>query len=165
MAAYFLEQTDFSRCSYTPDALTASCESDICPHLRVPARSCYCCYLYEYRDNGGCETPLLAAKQTYFSSVSSCDVIPNALQPLLYSLSALSVAGTLVNILFLFKSSPALGSHDEEKGERIEKGEERERESKVEHDQEKGERKEKGESKVEHQRTLVERATESKQSL
>ena len=106
LAAYLLQQTDFSKCAYTYTELTASCESDECSHLKLPSKTCYCCYLYESRDDGGCETPLLLSKQTYFTSISSCEVIPNQLQPMLYCLGLLSLLSVLVNVVFFFMTTP-----------------------------------------------------------
>eukprot|EP00731_Ephydatia_muelleri_P025988 Em0018g88a len=98
LGAYLLQNTDFSRCSYTSSPATVHCNTTSCPALTVPSNTCSCCYLYNNRAYAGCETILLTAKQTYFVSVGSCLSVPGMLVPMLYALGCLEVLGIVVSI-------------------------------------------------------------------
>ena len=106
MAAHLLGSTDFTACSYTNVATTVSCASSICPSLEVRARTCYCCHLYEERTENGCDSPLLLAKQTYFSGVDSCDALSSILYPMLSAMGGLSLAAAIISMVYVFQSNP-----------------------------------------------------------
>ena len=106
MAAFLLQRTDFTLCAYTDSATTVFCASPVCPNLEVQARTCYCCYLYDHRTKGGCDTPLLLAKQTYFSGVDSCSVITSTLQPMLGAMGGLNLLAAIMSMVYIFQSNP-----------------------------------------------------------
>lgn len=106
MAAFLLQRTDFTLCAYTSSATTIFCTSPVCPNLEVQARTCYCCYLYDYRTKGGCGTPLLLAKQTYFSGVDSCSAITSTLQPMLSAMGGLNLLAAIMSVVYIFQSNP-----------------------------------------------------------
>ena len=108
MAAFLLQRTNFTQCAYTNNGTTVSCASPVCPNLELQARTCYCCYLYDYRTNGGCSTPLLLAKQTYFSGVDSCSAISNTLQPMLSAMGGLNLLAAIISMVYVFQSNPIL---------------------------------------------------------
>lgn len=113
MAAFLLQRTDFTQCAYTSSNTTVSCASPICPSLELHARTCYCCYLYDSRTKGGCNTPLLLAKQTYFSGVDSCNDVTDTLQPMLSAMGGLNLVAAIISMVYVFQSNPIL--HHKEK--------------------------------------------------
>lgn len=106
MAAFLLQRTDFTLCAYTSSATTISCTSPLCPSLEVQPRTCICCYLYDTRTKGGCETPLFLAKQTYFSGVDSCSAITSTLQPMLSAMGGLNLLAAVMSMVYIFQSNP-----------------------------------------------------------
>ena len=106
MAAFLLQRTDFTQCAYTSSVMMVSCASSVCPNLRLQASTCYCCYLYDTRTKGGCDTPLLLAKQTYFSGVDSCSAIISTLQPMLSTMAGLNLLAAVMSMVYIFQSNP-----------------------------------------------------------
>ena len=106
MAAFLLQRTDFTQCAYTSSAIMVSCASPVCPNLQVQANTCYCCYLYDTRTKGGCDTSLLLAKQTYFSGVDSCSAITSTLQPMLSTMAGLNLLAAVMSMVYIFQSNP-----------------------------------------------------------
>ena len=105
MAAYLLHRTDFTQCAYTSSSATVTCPSPTCPNITLQARTCYCCYLYASRTQGGCHTPMYLAKQTYFSGVNSCSDISNTLKLMLSSVGAVNLAAAIVSVVCVFQNS------------------------------------------------------------
>ena len=106
MAAFLLQRTDFTQCAYTSSVMMVSCASPVCPNLQLQASTCYCCYLYNTRTKGGCDTPLLLAKQTYFSGVDSCSAITSTLQPMLSTMAGLNLLAAVMSMIYIFQSNP-----------------------------------------------------------
>ena len=106
MAAFLLQRTDFTQCAYASSATTVPCASPVCPNLEVQARTCYCCYLYDHHTREGCDTPLLLAKQTYFSGVDSCSAITSTLQPMLSTMGGLNLLAAIISMVYIFQSNP-----------------------------------------------------------
>lgn len=108
IATFLLQRTDFTQCAYTSNATTVFCTSPACPNLEVQARTCYCCYLYDYHTKGSCSTPLLLAKQTHFSGVESCSTIASTLQPMLSVMGGLNLLAAIISVVYIFQSNPIL---------------------------------------------------------
>ena len=114
IAAYQLQNTDFTQCAYTGTNTTVSCSSPTCPTLALPARTCYCCYLYDSRTEGGCDSPMFLAKQTYFSGVESCTGIDSFLRPLLSSTGGINLLAAIISVVYVFQTDPV--QYRDEKG-------------------------------------------------
>ena len=106
VAYFLLTNTNFSQCEYANRTTTASCSSPLCPTLELSPGTCYCCYLYNDRTAGGCDTQFLLGKQTVFSEVSSCEAISGVLQPILGTLCALNVSAAVMCVVYFFQTSP-----------------------------------------------------------
>ena len=104
LAAYLLHRTDFTQCAYTSSSTTVPCSSPACPSITLQARTCYCCYLYASRTQGGCHTPMYLAKQTYFSGVESCSDISNTLKLMLSSVGAVNLVAAIVSVIYVFQN-------------------------------------------------------------
>ena len=104
LAAYLLHRTDFTQCAYTNSTATVPCSSPTCPSITLQARTCYCCYLYASRTQGGCHTPMYLAKQTYFSGVESCSDISNTLKVMLTNVGAVNLAAAIVSVVYVFQN-------------------------------------------------------------
>lgn len=123
MSSYMLYRTDFSRCLHTDTHLAVDCDTGICPNLKLPPNTCYCCYLYRDRKTKGCDTPFLLDKSAYFVGVESCDVIPQQLYPMVTTVGLLCLLSTILNFVFLFKSRPVQYYVKSEKQDREEEDE------------------------------------------
>ena len=113
LAAYLLHRTDFTQCAYTSSSATVSCSTPICPNITLQARTCYCCYLYDSRTQGDCETTMYLDKQTYFSGVESCSNISNTLPLMLSSVGAVNLGAAIVSVIYVFQNR--LGTYHAEK--------------------------------------------------
>ena len=114
IAAYLLQRTDFNQCAYTSVNATVSCSSPVCSSLTLPARTCYCCYLYDSLTEGGCNTPMYLARQTYFSGVDSCSDITTTLQPMLSAMGGINLLASIISMVYVFQTNPIVYSDKED---------------------------------------------------
>lgn len=109
IAAFLLQQVDFTYCAYTDVSTLSPCANPECSSVRFPRNTCYCCQIMEGLKHD-CDVTLLTGRQYYYSEVDSCFDIAIWLRVKLAILVILHIVNAVFDIASLCKTSPTIST-------------------------------------------------------